>query len=76
MKLHDVVDGIIKERYETRDANDGDRLSTKGTEDYGRKGRRQKSFVDTVEPAGLAIHVQNERYSWQKTISSLVISIA
>lgn len=60
MKLHDVVDGIIKERYETRDANDGDGLGAKGTEYYARKCRRQKTFVDTVEPAGLAVHVQNE----------------
>lgn len=60
MKFHDVVDGIIKERYETRDANDGDGLGAKGTEDDTGKGRRQKSFVDTVEPAGLTVHIQNE----------------
>lgn len=60
MKLHDIVDGIIKERYETRDANDGDGLCAKGTEDYARKGGRQKSFVDTIEPAGLTVHIQNE----------------
>lgn len=39
MKHHDVVDGIIKERYETRNANDGDGLGAHGTEDDARKGR-------------------------------------
>ena len=40
VEFHDVVDRLIKKRYKTGDADDGDRLSPNSTENYARKSRR------------------------------------
>lgn len=63
----DVVDGVIEQRDQSRNADDCQWLSRKKTEHHCRQRRREKSFIDTVELSSSAVHIQRISYGRQHT---------
>lgn len=54
----DVVDGVIEERNQSSDANDGEWLRAKDAEDYGRKCGGEECLIDAEEFPCSAVHVE------------------
>ena len=62
--LDDIVNGIIKQRDETGDADYGKRLDSEDAEYHGGEGGTEQSFVDTKEPSCTAVHIKCKGESW------------
>ena len=69
--LDNVVDRIVKERNETGDTNDGDRLCGQSTEHKRCESRAEQPFIHTVKTAGSPVHIEDECQSREETIEQI-----
>lgn len=60
VSLYDVEDGVIEQGYQPCDADNSQGLCARGAENDARQGGREKCFIDAVEAASVAVHVQDE----------------
>ena len=58
--LNDIVDGVVEERDQAGDTDDGQGLGAKDAEDHGSKGRREESLVDAELLVGTTVHVEDK----------------
>jgi len=57
---YDVVDGVIKQADQTRDADNGQRLRAEQTKYNRWQSRREQSFVYAVEAVCAVSHVKSK----------------
>lgn len=67
VELDDNVDGVVEERDQAGDTDDGQGLGAKDAEDYGSKGRREESLVDAELLVGTTVHVEDKGQGRQQT---------
>lgn len=60
--MYDIIYGVVEQRDQPRDADDGQRLRCKDTEHHRRKGGREERFVDTIELSSSPVHIQRVGY--------------
>lgn len=56
---HNVVNGVVEQRYQAGDSHDSQRLCTENTENHRRQCRGEERLVDSVELACASVHVES-----------------
>lgn len=74
IKTDDIINGVVEQRYQTSDADNGQRLSCKNTENHSGKCRREESLIYTVEHACSAVHIEGVSQRGQKASRSQDVS--
>lgn len=54
----DIINRVVEQRYQARDAHHGQRLARQHTKDQGRQCRREKGFIDAEVAARVPRHVE------------------
>lgn len=75
INLDDIVDGVIKQRDKTRDADDIQRLGAHNAEHHGGKSGGKKSLVDAVETVCLTAHIESVGECWEETGRRVSLSL-
>lgn len=60
ISLYYIEYSVIEQRYQSRDADDGQGLCANGTENDACESGGEEGFIDAVEATGAAVHVQDE----------------
>ena len=61
MSFYYIKDGVVEQGYQTRDADDSQRLGAYGAEDHASQCRGEEGFVYAVETTGAIVHVKDKR---------------